>query len=233
MEKFIIIADGACSKNPGPGGWGLIVIDPAGRVREHGGHEDSTTNNRMEMMGYYRGLQEVYKTIQLKTDPCIVHVITDSKYVMDGASSHAQRWSRTGWKTVAGGEVKNQDLWEKILKGQELFEARNCRIEFELVKGHSGHGGNERVDQIAVRFTHEEPIDLYEGPLAEYPVSLEKSAPYGTVYLSFVAGELKRHKTWTACQSAVHGKPSAKFKKLTNAMQEQDILKQWGLAAKT
>ncbi|MBC7396077.1 MAG: ribonuclease HI, partial [Bdellovibrionales bacterium] len=102
MEKFIIIADGACSKNPGPGGWGLIVIDPQGLVRELGGHEDATTNNRMEMTGYYRGLQEVYKKIQNDSKPCIVHAITDSKYVMDGAKSFAKRWSKTGWKTVAG-----------------------------------------------------------------------------------------------------------------------------------
>ena len=122
--EFLLVSDGACSKNPGPGGWGLIVAFPDGRVKEFGDHEPETTNNRMELFGFYRGLQEVYKTRANFSDIKIVRIVSDSKYVLDGAEKSLRNWSRNGWKTSTGSEVKNQDLWEKNHERPRSFKRR-------------------------------------------------------------------------------------------------------------
>ena len=229
-SKFIIVSDGACSKNPGPGGWASIVVYPNETVQEFGGGDPETTNNRMELKGFYYGLEEVYDVRNKFPNTRILRAISDSKYVLDGASSFVDRWEKNGWKTVAGGEVKNQDLWEKVAKSQKLLKESGFRIEYELVKGHTGHEGNERCDQIAVKFTHEEPIELYKGPLANYSVSMAP-APAGkafsTCYLSYVDGVLNRYKTWDECKLAVEGKSGAKYKKVKNAVEERDTLALW------
>ena len=232
MKPYIIIADGACSRNPGPGGWGLILLTPEDQVFEFGGHEPETTNNRMELMGLYRGMQEIYKIESKKKTSKIVHFITDSKYVLDGASKYVANWARSAWRTSTGTEVKNRDLWEKILKGLSEFQKLKMRFEYELVKGHSGHDANERCDQIAVAFTKNDPIDLYIGPLAGYSVRVgvhQKVETFDPVYLSYVDGVLSRHATWDDCQNATIGISGAKYKKVKNSQEEEDTLKLWGL----
>jgi ribonuclease HI len=226
---FIIISDGACSKNPGPGGWGLILVTPDEQVSEFGGRESETTNNRMELMGFYRGLQEIYRLRATYPNARQIHVISDSKYVLEGARSNVERWEKSGWMTTAGSEVKNQDMWEKVLKGLKLLNESQFKFEYELVKGHSGHPGNERVDQIAVKFTHEEPVDLYKGPVTHYSVSIKKGAPFAPIYLSFVNGKLQRHKTWDECKRMVEGQKGARYKKVTSASQEKETLNTWGI----
>lgn len=234
-NSYLIVSDGACSRNPGPGGWGLILVTPSGHVTEFGGNESESTNNRMEMMGFYRGLQEIYRVSQhgqnpLDRDAKIIHAISDSKYVLDGASKFVHAWKRNGWKTVAGGDVKNQDIWEKILKGMDLLRGLQFKFEYELVKGHSGHDANERVDQIAVKFCKNESIELYSGPLSEYEVNLEASEPFEPCYLSWVDGKLLRHQTWEACKRATEGKRGAKYKKVVNRTQEKETLGAWGIS---
>lgn len=241
MKPYIIVSDGACSKNPGPGGWGLIVVTPEDEVMEFGGHEDETTNNRMELMGLYRGMQEVFKIENKKKAAKVIHVISDSKYVLDGASKYVANWARSAWRTSTGSEVKNQDLWEKILKGLGEFQKLKMRFEYELVKGHSGHEANERCDQIAVAFCKNESLDLYSGPLSEYSVkvgmnlAVNEPAPkvkgevYEPVYLSLVNGKVSRHTMWNDCQNATIGISGAKFKKVKSAKEEEDILKLWGV----
>jgi ribonuclease HI len=228
--SFLIISDGACSGNPGPGGWGLILVTPDQKVFELGGHEDQTTNNRMELMGFYRGLQEIYKRREAFSKVRLIRAISDSKYVLDGAKTNVARWEKSGWKTSSGSDVKNQDLWEKVLKGQGLLAEENFKIVYELVKGHAGHAGNERVDQIAVKFTHEEPIDLYEGTIEKYSVDLEKSEKFHPVYLSYVNGKLQKHKTWDECKAVVDGAKGARYKKVTSASQEKETLASWGVS---
>jgi ribonuclease HI len=229
-SKFTIVSDGACSKNPGPGGWGTIVAYPDETVKEFGGSDSETTNNRMELLGFYRGLDEVYDVRKKFPEIRVLRAISDSKYVLDGASSFLARWEKNGWKTVAGGEVKNHDLWEKVSKIQKLLEEADFRIEYELVKGHSGHEGNERCDQIAVRFTHEEPIELYSGPLSNYSVSLFSAPagkPFSACYLSYIDGILNRYHTWDECRRAVEGKSGAKYKKVKTAVEERETLALW------
>lgn len=227
--EFLIISDGACSKNPGPGGWGTILVTPDKIVQEFGGHEDQTTNNRMELMGFYRGLQEIYKRRSQFSNTKSIRAISDSKYVLDGTKIYLPNWEKNSWKTSTGSEVKNQDLWVKVSKGKKLLHEAGLRVIYELVKGHSGHSGNERVDVIAVKYTHEDPVELYHGPLSAYGIDLEKIDKFETCYLSYVSGKLQRHQTWNECRAAVEGKPGAKYKKVSHAVEERETLAGWGL----
>lgn len=230
MENtFIVVSDGACSGNPGPGGWGLILVVPGHGVYEFGGSEPDTTNNRMELFSFYRGLQEVYRFAGL-TDSRGLRVLSDSKYVLDGAEKNLRNWMRKGWKTQSGDDVKNRDLWERIGKGQELLLEKGFRIHYELVKGHAGSEANERVDQIAVRFSKGEPVDLYSGIRPDYPLSFETGKVFAPVYLSWVGGVLLRHRSWEECRKAVEGKAGARYKKVKNSLEERETLKSWGVS---
>jgi ribonuclease HI len=229
-QTFTLITDGACMKNPGPGGWGLIFVAPDGHVTEYGGHDPESTNNRMELAGYYKGLQETYRRAKANAlTSGVIHLIADSKYVLDGAEKYIHGWKRNGWKTSTGGDVKNQDYWEQIDKGYAALKTFNFKFKYELVKGHSGNEGNERADQIAVAFSRGEGITLYDGPLADYPVSIVSGPPFEMVYLCYVDGVLERHKTWDTCQKRVSGKPGARYKKVKNPLEEVETLKLWGL----
>jgi len=232
MKSYILISDGACSKNPGPGGWGMILVTPEDQVLEFGGHESESTNNRMELMGLYRGMQEIYKLEKKKKTADLIHVISDSKYVLDGASKYVANWARSAWRTSTGTEVKNQDLWEKILKGFTELKKLKMRFDYELVKGHSGHDANERCDQIAVAYSKNEEVELFQGPLSDYPVKVGKNLvgeAFQMVYLSYIDGVLSKHLTWAECQKATQGRSGAKYKKVTNTKEMQDTLKLWGL----
>lgn len=229
MKPYLIITDGACMKNPGPGGYGLILVTPGGEVREYGGDENPSTNNRMELMAVLRGMQEVFKLARAGQQSRTLKMISDSKYVLDGVEKNIHSWARSGWTLSTGGEVKNQDLWERVHRGLQELDKLGFKLEFELVKGHAGNEANERADQIAVKFSRGEKVDLYSGPLSAYPISVETSAAFEPVYLSYVGGELKRHKTWPDCQKAVEGKAGAKYKKVKNSLEERETLKLWGV----
>ncbi|MBL1140699.1 MAG: ribonuclease HI [Proteobacteria bacterium] len=136
-EKIYIYSDGACRGNPGPGGWGTL-LKFNGTEKELYGAEEDTTNNRMELMGAIKGLEALTKK------DCKVVLTTDSQYVMKGITEWLEGWKSRNWKTAAKKPVKNQDLW------QRLDEAcQGHQIEWQWVKGHSGHDENERVDQLA------------------------------------------------------------------------------------
>jgi len=135
-EIVELFADGACSGNPGPGGWGAILRFK-GAEKELKGGEPHTTNNRMELMAVIEGLNAL-------TRPCVVAVTTDSQYVQKGISEWLANWKRRGWKTADNKPVKNEDLWRR------LDEARTPhRVSWHWVKGHAGHPENERADQLA------------------------------------------------------------------------------------
>ena len=131
-----IFTDGACRGNPGPGGWAALLV--AGKERkEVSGAEDLTTNNRMELMAAIRGLGALKRR-------CAVMLYTDSKYVLQGITEWLPNWKARGWRTAAREPVKNQDLWELLDAAAAAQD-----IEWHWVKGHSGHEGNEYVDQLA------------------------------------------------------------------------------------
>lgn len=135
-DPVIIYTDGACRGNPGKGGWG-VILRYKGRIKElHGGERD-TTNNRMELMAAISSLEALKK-------PCVVHLYTDSKYVLDGITKWLPNWKKAGWKTAAKKPVKNEDLWQRL----DLV-IQTHTIDWRWVKGHSGNQGNERADALA------------------------------------------------------------------------------------
>ncbi|MCP9942327.1 ribonuclease HI [Cyanobium sp. ATX 6E8] len=135
--------DGACSGNPGPGGWGALLRFADGSVHEMGGAHPATTNNRMELTAAL-ALLEALKA--LPRDPRLT-IRTDSRYLIDGFGKWIQGWKRKGWRTASGGAVLNRDLWE------QLDQARLPGVELVHVKGHSGDPDNDRCDAIAVAFS--------------------------------------------------------------------------------
>jgi len=138
MKKVTLFTDGACSGNPGPGGWGAI-LSYEGRERELSGGEAATTNNRMELMAVIAGLEAL-------KEPCEVTVVTDSQYVYNGMTKGwALGWRARGWHKADRSPALNPDLWERLLELAERHELR-----FEWVRGHNGHPENERCDRLAV-----------------------------------------------------------------------------------
>lgn len=139
-----LFTDGACSGNPGPGGWAFILRDPeSGREIEHKGAEELTTNNRMELLAVIRGLEALKKSVQ-------VELFTDSEYVRQGLMQWMAKWKANGWKRKIDsrgkmGEVKNLDLWQQL---DELVAKHD--VNFHRVAGHSGHPENDRCDELAV-----------------------------------------------------------------------------------
>jgi ribonuclease HI len=131
-----IFTDGACSGNPGPGGWG-VLLRFNGTEKTLSGGEALTTNNRMELMAAISGLEALKK-------PCDVTLYTDSKYVMDGITKYMPNWIAKGWKTADRKDVKNQDLWQRLNAAIAPHKVR-----WEWVKGHAGHAENELVDELA------------------------------------------------------------------------------------
>ena len=138
MKKVSLYTDGACSGNPGPGGWGAVLVYN-GREKRISGGERSTTNNRMELTAAIEGLSAL-------TEPCEVHLVSDSKYLVDGMTKGwARSWKSKGWKKSDGKPALNPDLWEKLLCLSEVH-----KITYEGIKGHAGHEYNEICDRLAV-----------------------------------------------------------------------------------
>jgi len=236
-KTILVFTDGACSGNPGKGGYGVVIATPDGQITEFGKHESETTNNRMEMAAVVRGLDELAQT------PGNLWILTDSTYVIRGITEWIWGWRKRGWKTAAGGEVSNKDLWlaldQAVQKRKDLG-----KIEWKYVRGHIGTPGNERCDAIAVAFTHKQFIDLYKGPLLQYseaiydlpedmalpPMRKKSEKKVAHSYLSYVNGNLERHSTWKACEAKVKGRPGAKFKKSSSAANEAEIVSGWGLS---
>jgi ribonuclease HI len=136
-KKVAIYTDGACSGNPGPGGWGAILV--YGDIeKEVCGHAPDTTNNRMEMMGAIGGLESL-------KSPCDVDIYTDSTYVQKGITEWIKGWKARGWRTADKKPVKNEDLWKRLEEA-----ASHHTVRWHWVRGHNGHEYNERADQLAV-----------------------------------------------------------------------------------
>jgi len=141
MPDIIAFTDGACSGNPGPGGWGVVLQARKGEAvlkeRELKGGAKETTNNRMELTAAIEALEAMGR-------PSAVRLVTDSTYVRDGITKWIHGWKRNGWKTAAKKPVKNADLWQALEAATERHD-----ISWEWVKGHAGHPENERADELA------------------------------------------------------------------------------------
>ena len=136
--QVVIYTDGACRGNPGPGGWGAVLMFGE-REKDLCGGELATTNNRMELMAAIQALEALNK-------PCKVELHTDSQYVKNGITQWLQLWKARGWKTFSKGAVKNEDLWRRLDQARLRHE-----VDWRWVKGHSGHEHNDRADALARR----------------------------------------------------------------------------------
>lgn len=217
MHGHIAYTDGACLGNPGPGGWGVRLFFPDGRVCELGGSEAATTNNRMELQAAIRALQLLY------TQPQIT-VYTDSRYLIDGITKWLPSWRRRGWVTATQTPVKNSDLW------QTLAPLHHRGVRWQHVRGHSGNPHNERVDEIARRCAAgrcpllfcgqagapDDPVVLLSTGAIPPDTRNPHSPPQGgsVRYVSIVRGQVALDTTWAACAARVHGVSGAQYRKV-------------------
>ncbi len=220
-----VFTDGSSRGNPGPGGWGaILVLDD--KVVELGGRENETTNNRMELTAVIEAL----KYLKNEHD---IEVNTDSAYVLNGSTRWVKGWEKNNWKTSTKDDVLNRDLWEDMLT---LMTHRN--ISWNLLKGHSGHSANERCDVIATSFADNTNIVLYNGSRERYGVNVNevfsktegaksKSKSKAYSYVSMVDDQIQVHKTWEECKARVNGKSGARFKKSTSPANEEEIIQEF------
>ena len=218
MNSILIYADGSSIGNPGPGGWGVIIRNGS-EVKEFGGREKTTTNNRMEL----RAAIEALRSIEVEGE---IEVRTDSKYVIKGITEWVESWKANGWKTTNKSPVENKDLWEEL-----LLEVEGKSINWRYVEAHAGVPGNERVDEIAQGFARGGNLDLYSGSKEGYGVDLDIFEAEEPFYISFANGVFGRHKLWKECEVVVRGVAGAKFKKVTSESQAKKLEESWRLDA--
>lgn len=245
-DTIIIYTDGSSRGNPGPGGWGTIIAynDGESKVRELGGGEKHTTNNRMELTAAIEGLSFVKNL----GEECSVDVRADSSYVINGITKWVKGWEKNGWLNSKKEEVVNRDLWILLRDVVSDVKMSGCKISWTYTPGHSGIPGNERADVIATEYADYGKSKLYKGTRSEYDVDLDslevvstsakqKKSPEEKArqkmkaysYLSLINGKLMKHATWAECEKRVKGVKGTKFKKAVSAEDEKAIVKAWGL----
>lgn len=227
MKQITIYADGSSIGNPGPGGWGAVVLHD-GKVKEYGGAEVHTTNNRMELTAPAEALRH-------QKEASKVVIRTDSRYVINGITKWVLGWEKNGWLTKGKTDVLNKELWQALVKASQKHD-----ITWEHVRGHAGVALNERVDMIANGFARKEKVTLFLGSDAEYAEFL-KGMPKARVvspskkpkktgpaysYVSLLDGSVLTHKTWAECEKRVKGKP-AKYKKVFSMAEESALMREW------
>ncbi len=235
--KACLYTDGACSGNPGPGGWGYVYVDfQSKKIFEGAGCDSATTNNRMEMTAVIEGLKEA-RSHQKKE----ILILTDSTYVIRGFTQWRFGWRKRNWTTAEGQPVSNRELWEEMEK-----VAAGIKIEWRYVRGHQGTPGNERVDQMAVAFSQNESLFMYDGvsfdqyvfdvtlipqgePLPDMKGSSSSKDKKPVFYVSYVNGVLTRHQDWPSCERTVKGQPKALYKKVSSEVELSEVLKKWGV----
>ena len=220
----IIFTDGSSRGNPGPGGWGVVILSPDLAI-ELGGREENTTNNRMELLAVISAIEFIPQEKEM-----IIH--TDSAYVVLGITRWVKGWVLNKWKTSKKEEVLNKDLWHRLLS-----VTAHKIIQWELIPGHAGIPGNERCDVIATSFADNNSPILYKGSRSRYRLSISisaippakkiKSKSKAYSYVSLVDGKIEKHKTWEECKSRIHAVSKALFKKSVSPQDEEEIIKEF------
>lgn len=239
-EKIIVFTDGACSGNPGPGGWGTIICFDKTLIHELGGKKTLTTNNKMELLSVIEALNYLAKN----NDEIAFY--TDSTYVINGVTKWMWGWAKKNWINSENNPVSNRDLWEQLYS---LVAKKKDKLTWNYVRGHTGVVGNERCDQIAVSFSRDEEVYLYKTEYENYPYKIfplpanealpeakfgakNKTTKEVSYYISVVGGVVTRHETWKDCEMAVKGRSGAKFKKVKDQAEQEQVLKGWGYGSK-
>lgn len=234
-KRIVIFTDGACSGNPGPGGWASIVFHSRDKITELAGGNRHTTNNQMELQGVIEALSFISS---LSDD---ISIYTDSTYVINGATKWVWGWAQRNWLTAENNPVSNKELWIKLIP---LLQKHRGRLVWKYVRGHTGVVGNERCDQLAVSCSKGESLYLYEGLYSEYPYKIfplpvDESLPTSSFskekrkessvsyYISLVNGVVSKYQKWNDCERAVRGVSGAKYKKVKNEQDEKETLKSW------
>jgi ribonuclease HI len=146
VSKYIIYTDGACRGNPGPGGYGFVILDQDLNIlKEQNGYYENTTNNQMELMAARKALSYLKEQNQSKYNKLNILLVSDSKYVLDGLKSWLQGWKKRGWKKSDKSAPENLELWKQL----DELTSNLCNISYQWVKGHSGEKYNERCDELA------------------------------------------------------------------------------------
>ncbi|MBM4413791.1 MAG: ribonuclease HI [Chloroflexi bacterium] len=218
MTTVDIITDGACSGNPGHGGWATIIVDSNGTTTEFSGSVANTTNNQMELTAIIEGLQRVAPSLT-------VHIYTDSQYVINGITKWVFAWQKNGWKTKDGSAVENQALW------RTLVSLTHTHVHWHYVRGHNGHTLNERANTLAQQRAR--AITSSSSKQSDTPVRMQLTEDAYPRYISLVGSEFRQHATWGECKHAVHGVSGALFKKVRNADELAAQRKLWKVHAET
>lgn len=251
-NTITVFTDGSSRGNPGPGGWGALVIYPVNngeskvesrklKVSELGGREEHTTNNRMEMTA----AQEALRFIESRKLDGRIEIHTDSAYLLQGVTGWMYGWEKNGWKTKDGSDVSNQDLWKEI--GALVFRLKmKHQIDWVKVAGHAGLRGNERVDEICTNEADHVQQEFFEGSLSDYEKmigggvfdideevksrkveSRKSSSKAAFSYVSMIGGLIQLHKTWPECEARVKGKKGAKYQKVFSKEEEGALIQEW------
>lgn len=241
-----IFTDGSSRGNPGPGGWGSVVVGN-NDVAELGGGEKNTTNNKMELTAVIHGLRkasEVCGKAPQGAEACRIVVHTDSSYVINGITKWIHGWKRNGWITKTKDDVMNKDLWMKL--DEALNSIGSGNVSWKYVGGHVGIAGNERCDVIATSFADGEDPKLYNGTVSTYFIKNILDISYDSVkvktkksssshskkpaysYVSAINGEVKIHHSWADCEKRVKGMKGARYKKAVDSSSEKSIIQEFG-----
>ena len=239
-KSLVIFTDGSSLGNPGPGGYGCVLVSQQmDEVIELGGNKTKTTNNEMELSAVIAALSHsVFNTMP-------VEIFTDSSYVINGITKWVHGWEKNGWKTLAKEDVANKSLWQNLIS---LVREREMtgKVTWNHIPGHVGVVGNERCDEIATSFASGKPEALFRGKFSGYGRDIldftidealskeksknrSKSSAKAYSYLSLLDGKAQKHATWAETEARVKGKP-AKFKKAISKENEEAILKEWGVS---
>jgi len=223
-ESATIFTDGASKGNPGPGGWGAVAAF-GDTVRELGGGEMLTTNNRMELTAAIEALSFITQNPQVQT----YEIYSDSTYLINGITKWVESWKLKGWIGTQKKPVENRNLWEKL---DALVSGLS--IQWHKVAGHADTPGNARADEIASAFAEGVPPRLFSGSHESYTIDLSIVGARSSVrskgaysYVSLVDGVIQTHQTWKECEARVKGRHAARYKKAFSAEDEARLIQEY------
>lgn len=237
-NALIAFTDGSSLGNPGPGGWGALLAFPKlDELIELGGTKLTTTNNEMELTAIVSALSYAINSSSH------LHIYTDSQYAINGATKWMYGWALNGWKTKAGEDIKNKELFQTLYS--LIGDRGKDTISWHHVRGHVGVPGNERVDDIARLLAEGTNVKLYRGTISNYrdkdilkipsiedqqnAAKAKKKSGKAYKYLALIEGNLEEFDTWAQCEARTTGRKS-KFKKALSPEHKEEILKEWGIS---